>query len=278
MSDLKETDKATDEAPLDIQQTDWDDIVFRYRNKRYGAYLLRKRYPKHLVGAFFLAVSLLLLVLLFPNIRQLFNDDFEEVEELKYTEVTLTEPLPKPPVVQPVEPEKPKPVKKKPRPNAPPRPKADKAVTEPLSPVVPPDTTKSTNTTESPDTSTAEEPAPTPPPQPEAPPIFAEYNTSQDQVPSFPNGEVAMLRFIYDNIKYPPVAHEKGIEGIVRVSFVIQRNGQITDVKALDSLGGGCTEEAVRIVRKMPNWNPGKIGGRPIRVQQTLPVKFELKD
>ncbi len=278
MSDQKGKENEHNDESMDFQRTDWDDLVFQFRNKAYGAYLLRRRYPKHLMRAFLLSVSLLLLALLFPNIRSLFSNFEEEEEELRFTEVTLNEPPPKAPVVQPIELEKPKPVKKKKQSTAPPKPVADSATKAPEKTEVEQDTAQVNTKPESPDTSTTEDTKPAPPPQPEAPPIFAEYNTSEDQVPTYPNGEVAMLRFIYDNIKYPTAALEKGIEGTVRVSFIVQRNGQITDVKALNAVGSGCTEEAVRIVRKMPNWNPGKIGGKPIKVQQTLPIKFELKD
>lgn len=276
MSDPKGTENELEEELHSPQPTDWDDIIFRHRNKRYGAYLLRKRYPKHLIWAFLLSISLLFLVLFFPAIKQFFSNGFEDEEDLTFTEVTLNEPPPKAPVVRPAEPEKPKPVKKKS--TAPPKPKADNAVVETEKIEVVEDSLLSNSPTESADTSDVEDTStPTNTPS-EITPIHTDYNTSQDQIPSFPNGEVAMLRFIYDNIRYPTVALEKGIEGTVHISFIIEKNGQVTDIKALDNIGGGCAEEAVRIVRRMPNWNPGKIGGRPIRVQQTLPIKFELKD
>lgn len=86
-----------------------------------------------------------------------------------------------------------------------------------------------------------------------------------------------MLKFIYDNIQYPGIARENGVEGTVVVQFVVEKDGSITDVKVIRDIGAGCGAEAMRVVNKMPKWNPGKQRGRPVRVQFNLPVKFKLE-
>lgn len=79
-----------------------------------------------------------------------------------------------------------------------------------------------------------------------------------------------------DNIKYPVEAKKTGIQGTVFVTFIIQENGAVTDVKVLRGIGGGCDEEAVRVVKMMPNWIPGKDKGKNVAVQYNLPIKFKL--
>ncbi|MFT6815543.1 MAG: protein TonB [Sphingobacteriales bacterium] len=110
-----------------------------------------------------------------------------------------------------------------------------------------------------------------------------EENTNEQEVftivenmPEFPGGEAAMRKYIGKNIKYPNLARENKVEGTVYIQFVINQNGEISDVKILRGIGAGCDEEALRVIKKMPAWAPGKQRGKPVRVQFTLPVKFKL--
>jgi len=96
-------------------------------------------------------------------------------------------------------------------------------------------------------------------------------------MPEFPGGEGALHQYLAENIKYPQMAKESGIQGRVFVTFVVERNGKVTDVKVLRGIGGGCDEEAIRVVQNMPSWTPGKQRGKPVRVQFNLPVKFTLQ-
>ena len=98
-----------------------------------------------------------------------------------------------------------------------------------------------------------------------------------EQMPQFPGGEKEMLKFIYDNLKYPLLAQEMGVSGTVIINFVIDREGQITNIKVSRSIGGGCDEEAIRVLGKMPRWSPGRQGGKTVRVSYTLPFKFILQ-
>jgi protein TonB len=94
--------------------------------------------------------------------------------------------------------------------------------------------------------------------------------------PDFPGGEEARIRFLRDNIRYPAIARESGIQGTVFITFVVERDGSITDVKIVRGIGGGCDEEAVRVVERMPKWTPGKQRGRAVRVQFNMPIRFVL--
>jgi protein TonB len=96
------------------------------------------------------------------------------------------------------------------------------------------------------------------------------------KMPSFPGGEGELLRFIHEHIRYPERAREANIEGIVALSFVIDEQGQITDIHILRDIGGGCAQEALQTLRKMPRWLPGEMAGRPVKVRMTLPVRFKL--
>ncbi len=105
----------------------------------------------------------------------------------------------------------------------------------------------------------------------------AQIFTVVESMPSFPGGDKARIRFLNENIEYPTMARESGIQGRVYVTFVVERNGLVTDVKILRGIGGGCDEEAIRVVKAMPRWIPGKQRGKPVRVQFTLPIKFTLQ-
>ena len=96
--------------------------------------------------------------------------------------------------------------------------------------------------------------------------------------PQFPGGEDSLYSFITTHLRYPEVAKYNGIEGKVFLTFVIETDGSITNVKILRDIGGGCGKEAKRVVEMMPKWIPGKQNGKPVRVQYNLPVTFELKE
>ncbi len=97
-------------------------------------------------------------------------------------------------------------------------------------------------------------------------------------MPEFPGGTEALYTFLAGNIKYPQVARESNIQGTVFVTFVIEQDGTVSNATILRGIGGGCDNEAVRVVQKMPKWSPGKNSlGRPVRVQMNLPVKFVLQ-
>ncbi len=101
------------------------------------------------------------------------------------------------------------------------------------------------------------------------------FTVVEDQ-PEFPGGEAARQKFLEDNLRYPQMAREAGIQGTVFITFVVERDGSVTDVRILRGIGGGCDEEAVRVVRMMPRWEPGRQRGQPVRVQFNMPIRFRL--
>ncbi len=92
----------------------------------------------------------------------------------------------------------------------------------------------------------------------------------------FPGGEEARQRYLAENIRYPQIAREMGIQGTVFVTFVVEPDGSITNIDILRGIGGGCDEEAVRVVRNMPRWEPGRQRGRAVRVRFNMPIRFVL--
>ena len=98
-----------------------------------------------------------------------------------------------------------------------------------------------------------------------------------EEMPYFPGGEAKLMEYIGKNVKYPQNARETGIQGRVFIGFVIEPDGSISNVKLLRGIGGGCDEEAMRVVMSMPNWVPGKHRGKPVRVSHQIPVFFRLQ-
>lgn len=94
--------------------------------------------------------------------------------------------------------------------------------------------------------------------------------------PSFPGGEKALMKYLAQNIDFPPAARERNVQGTVVVQFVVRKNGSITDIMVTKPVGGGCSEEAARVVGKMPRWTPGQVNGESVNVRYALPVRFRL--
>lgn len=98
-----------------------------------------------------------------------------------------------------------------------------------------------------------------------------------EQDPEYPGGVEALYKFIQQNLKYPQLAKENNITGRVFVQFVVEKDGSVSNVKAARDIGGGCGAEAVRVVKSMPKWTPGKQRGKAVRAAYTLPVNFVLQ-
>ena len=98
-----------------------------------------------------------------------------------------------------------------------------------------------------------------------------------EEMPAFPGGEAKLMEYVGKNVKYPQIARESGIKGRVFVSFVVEPDGSVSNVKVLRGIGGGCDEEAMRVVKAMPKWKPGKQRGKAVRVSYMLPVNFQLQ-
>ena len=112
-----------------------------------------------------------------------------------------------------------------------------------------------------------------PEPKPEPEKVFDVV----EQMPSFPGGPQALMQWLSENVRYPVVAQENGVQGRVVVSFVVERDGSITDVKVVRSVDPSLDKEAARVVKSMPRWIPGKQNGQAVRVKYNVPVAFRLQ-
>lgn len=113
--------------------------------------------------------------------------------------------------------------------------------------------------------------------QPEPKPEVEKVFDVVEQMPSFPGGPSALMEWLSNNVKYPVVAQENGVQGRVVVSFVVERDGSITDVKVVRGVDPSLDREASRVVRAMPHWIPGKQNGSAVRVKYNVPVAFRLQ-
>ena len=119
-----------------------------------------------------------------------------------------------------------------------------------------------------------------------APPVEAPVEEEEEEVifmvvesmPEFPGGQQALFKYLADNVKYPVIAQENGIQGRVICQFVVNKDGSIVDVVAVRSSGeASLDKEAIRVISSMPKWKPGKQRGKPVRVKYTVPVNFRLQ-
>jgi protein TonB len=98
-----------------------------------------------------------------------------------------------------------------------------------------------------------------------------------ETMPTFPGGDAELFKFLSNNVKYPVIAQENGIQGRVICQFVVNRDGSIVDVEVVRSVDPSLDKEAIRVIKSMPKWSPGKQRGKPVRVKYTLPVNFKLQ-
>ncbi len=249
-----------------------EEMVFKNRNKEYGSYQLRKKYRKYVTVSLIIGLVLITAGVGYPLISSYLNKSrlIKEKEKSVTAEMLNTpkEELPPPPP-------------------PPPPPEALVEKVKFTAPKVVEDTTIETGLQTQDDLANkANTEVPTEDVQVEVKdekpqvieqPQQAEIFTVVEEQPGYPGGEEARIKFLQDNIKYPEEAKELGIQGKVFVTFVVEVDGSITDVRVLRGIGGGCDEEAIRVVKAMPKWVPGKQRGVPVRVQFNLPIKFTLQ-
>jgi periplasmic protein TonB len=265
---------------------DLDDLVFEQRNKAYGAYTLRKAYGNNVRKAVYVGLVVFILVIFTPKIISSLRGNTPIFDN------TLVELMPPPPKSEPkpfIPPPPPPPRTPPPPPVAtirfvPPKVTDKEDIIEPEIPKID-DITVAVSTKTQEGVEGVLPPvieAPAAPPDPEEvkkveTPVDITYTTATvQQQPEFKDGVAAMYQFLNKNIIYPAVARENGIEGTVYVSFVVSKDGSIREVQLKRGIGGGCSEEAIRVIKLMPNWNPGKQNGKAVAVTFTMPVKFEL--
>lgn len=274
--------------PQKVLEVPLDDIIFEGRNQAYGAYLLRKIYNRHLGRALLIAGLLSVLAIAAPLLANFISGMMDKEKETTVVEINM-ENLELPPEEKdipppPPPPEEPPPMKSTIR-YVVPEPKKDEEVTEEEPP--PPveqlaEADISNKTTEGNDEGASEgtvEPTEAPPAEVvEEAPVKEEIFRVVEQKPEFEGGEAGLLKYVAENIKYPAIARENGIEGKVIVQFVVDENGNVSQANVIRGIGGGCDQEAMRVVNTMSGkWKPGKQRGRPVKVWFTLPISFKLQ-
>ena len=249
-----------------------EDIVFKNRNHEYGSYFLRKNYRRFLTISLIFGFVLAGAIVAYPLINAYINKSRLIKEKEKEIGVEMRD------------------IRKEEAPPPPPPPPPPEAMVEKAkftAPVVVEDTTievtmasmddlKKKGNNEAPTEDVSVEVKDEGPKVIETP-VQAEIFTVVEEQPGYPGGEEARISFLQQNIKYPEEAKELGIQGKVFVTFVVEVDGAISDVRVLRGIGGGCDEEAIRVVKAMPRWVPGKQRGVPVRVQFNLPIKFTLQ-
>lgn len=259
----------------DIFSDEWCDVVFDGKNKVYGAYELRRKSSKRHFWAFLIAIFIFILACLSPEIMRhiipqqketnLKVTTFSDIKIEKPKEDILKEIPPPPPVRNTIK-FTPPVIKPDEAVNDEDQPKMQKEIVEQKAAIGTTDFNKGTDDITAP---IAKENAKIVEDD-DKPFMIAE------KMPQFPGGDVEMMKFIRDNLKYPPKAQEAGVMGKVVVNFVVGRDGKITQIKVVRGIGSGCDEEAIRVLQKMPPWTPGEMGGKAVPVYFTFPITFRL--
>jgi protein TonB len=276
-------------AKLDLVSNEWTDLVFEGRNQDYGAYKLRKGTTKRNIWSIIIVALAAVLLYLGLQLQHMVEAN-RQVENTQAVELSALEQKKKEAKVEKkeqikVEPEKVvEKVKSSVKFTAPVI-KKDNEVKEEdeikLDEVEKSNKAVGAFTVEGNDEvggevlkAKEEIAAPEPPKQ------QVEENKVFDvveQMPSFPGGMGALMSWLSQNIKYPVIAAENGVQGRVIVQFVVEKDGSITDVKVAKSVDPSLDKEAARVVSAMPKWTPGKQNGSAVRVKYTVPVTFKLQ-
>jgi periplasmic protein TonB len=273
---------------MENQKQNLDDIVFENRNKDYGAYYLRKNYKNYLTRAVVIGTSFIFLIFggaftyqtyILPNlpkeklkIVELDLKDISKIEEPEEIKI-----IPPPPKVEtpPMELEQVK--------FLPPEPKTDDQVSIEEPPPSIEKIEKAIISNKNVEGEEAKDVFVLPPPPVETKIIALEKSeeeekfTSVEQMPEYPGGNTEMYKFLYSLIKYPAAAQRGGIGGKVFLKFLVEKDGSITNVEVLRGIGFGCDDEAVKAVKSMPKWNPGRQNGKNVRVYFQIPITFKME-
>ena len=281
-------------AKIDLYDPKWVEMVFAGKNKEYGAYQLRKGTSGRNIKALLILVIAAALVggfLAWKVIEQKQAEEqqayMEAMELAKLQQQAKKEEKKKEPVKPKIEPKKEIPVARETQKFTAPVIKKDELVKEEnqvkqmdkLDEKVAVGTENKEGTKDRlaeavrSDIAVA---APPPPPAPK-PEVSNKVFDVVEEMPHFPGGPAALQSFLSSNTKYPVVAQENGVQGRVIVSFVVERDGSITDVKVVRSVDPSLDREATRVVKSMPRWSPGKQNGSAVRVKYTVPVVFRLQ-
>ena len=278
-------------SQIDLIDNRWSDLMFENRNKEYGAYVLRRQTTARNIKSIITVLILFALVMVYMVAKNAYDDyQAKHQAQTQVTELTALQEQKKEAKVERkeiVKQEKIEQVVEKVKSSI----KFTAPVIKKDDEVRPEDEMKSQDeimnskvavgfanvvgNDESGEVLKAKEVLVTEPVKPKE-----EENKVFDvveQMPSFPGGTAALMAYLQKAIKYPPVAEENGIQGRVICTFVVERDGSVTDVRIAKSVDPSLDKEAQRVVSAMPKWIPGKQNGQSVRVKYTLPVTFRLQ-
>ena len=260
-----------DNSWMNVLQQVRNNVVFANHNRAYGAFMLRKDYNKRLGLALAAAIGVFVLAIGAPMVISKMGSGDDEIEvKKKIVDVNLElfeeqpeEPPPPPEVIPP------------------PQPQIEtvqfvavEAADEPVE--EPPPTQADLTETTAGQTSQEGQNIDAPPPPPPVEEETFDLAAVQEQ-PEFPGGMEKMYEFLSKLQKYPDMEADAGIQGKVYVEFVVEKDGKISEVKLKKGVSAGLDKEAQRLVKAMPNWNPGKMNGKAVKCRFVLPVKFTLR-
>jgi protein TonB len=248
----------------------FDDIVFENRNKEYGAYTMRKKYNRTVMWGLLIGLIIMLTAVITPYVRAKTLEGRERKKEREV--VAQMENLETPDELKVELPEEPPPPQQQQQ--------VKYVAPEVVDTVKPEDQVKIMVADEAVSNIQDQEVVEVIEQQKEEveeyePP--AEVFIVVEEMPSFPGGDEALLKFIYDNIKYPDIALENQIQGKVIVRFCVTYKGTIDQVSVLRGVDPALDAEAIRVVKLLPQWKPGKQGGKPVNVWYIVPITFQLQ-
>ncbi len=264
-----------------MKASNMNDIVFENRNKAYGAYDLRTNYPKRLrrslIGAAFFMTLFLLGVFCLSQSQS--EDEIVDNESIMLSEIIMPPPNNETPIIKAQQ-----------------QPFQDIKTIKHVPPVPTEDNKATTDLAEQEDLKTAQIGTETKDGSVKQPENIVEVRGTSDvkvvekvetvqpeelfivveQKAEYPGGSAAMLKFLKKHLKYPRAATESHIEGRVFLQFIVDKSGIISDIKILKSLGFGCDEEAMRVIRLMPVWKPAQQSGKLVKTRYNMAISFQL--
>lgn len=275
-------------SKIDLISNDWVDLIFEGKNQAYGAYKLRKGTSRRNIISIIIVVVVALLAFSVVAIKKIVDANMEKVASTQVTELSnLDQKQKKAEVKKQIKVQEPEKVVE--------RVKSSVKFTAPVikkdSEVKPEDEIKTQdqlmqnkaaigsfdvkgNDDANGEVLKAKEVIAQPePPKVEENKVF----DMVEEMPSFPGGPAALMQFLQSNTHYPVVAQENGVQGRVTVSFVVEKDGSITDVQVARSADPYLDKEAIRVVKSMPRWTPGRQNGSTVRVKFNVPVTFKLQ-
>jgi periplasmic protein TonB len=264
---------------LSISYDSWDDAVFEYRNRDYGAYVLRYNYPYHLTVSALIVIALFLFAMFglrFLKEKQTQISTPKKIIIIDYAKLAQPPPIeqikspPKTTIV----------VQKKIQKYVAPKVTVEEVKEEEEMPTIE-EVNKNLGTTNTDAQGTGEVEVTeviTPPPVEavvDAPPLKPEP-VINIKPPEFPGGDKALAKWLVSHMEYPPVATRMGIQGSVTVEFTVDVKGKISDIAVVQSLHRACDNEAIRLIKAMPAWIPGESNEEKVVAKRKLPIPFVL--